>query len=63
MVQRATDHDELADAKVSNFVGSLPVASLTCEMARVVAQLGHKHVPLRVQPVPVVGGVLVDTAM
>ena len=40
------------------------------EMARVVAQLGcdhglHQHVPLRVQSVPVVGGVnvLVDTAM
>ena len=40
------------------------------EMARVVAQLGcdrglHQHVPLRVQTVPVVGGVnvLVDTAM
>ena len=39
-------------------------------MARVVAQLGsdrglHQHVPLRVQSVPVVGGVnvLVDTAM
>ena len=39
-------------------------------MARVVAQLGcdhglHQHVPLRVQLVPVVGGVnvLVDTAM
>ena len=40
------------------------------EMARVVAQLGcdrglHQHVPLRVQSVPVVGGVnvLVGTAM
>ena len=42
------------------------------EMARVVAQLGcdhglHQHVPLRVQSVPIVGGVninvLVDTAM
>ena len=40
------------------------------EMARVAAQLGwdrglHQHVPLRVQSVPVVGGVnfLVDTAM
>ena len=40
------------------------------EMAGVVAQLGcdrglHQHVPLRVQSVPVVGGVnvLVDTAM
>ena len=40
------------------------------EMARVVAQLGcdrglHQHVPLRVQSVPVFGGVnvLVDTAM
>ena len=40
------------------------------EMARVVAQLGcdrglHQHVPLRVQSLPVVGGVnvLVDTAM
>ena len=40
------------------------------EMARVVAQLGcdrglHQHVPLRVQSVPVVGGVnvLVDMAM
>ena len=40
------------------------------EMARVVSQLGcdrglHQHVPLRVQSVPVVGGVnvLVDTAM
>ena len=39
-------------------------------VARVVAQLGcdrglHQHVPLRVQSVPVVGGVnvLVDTAM
>ena len=40
------------------------------EMARVVAQLGcgrglHQHMPLRVQSVPVFGGVnvLVDTAM
>ena len=39
-------------------------------LTRVVAQLGcdrglHQHVPLRVQSVPVVGGVnvLVDTAM
>ena len=40
------------------------------ELARVVAQLGcdhglHQHLPWRVQPVPVAGGVnvLVDTAM
>ena len=54
-------------AKVAGLVARpLPLG----EMARVVAQLGcdrglHQHVPLRVQSVPVVGGVnaLVDTAM
>ena len=54
-------------AEVANLVARpLPLG----EMARVVAQLGcdrglHQHVPLRVQPVPVAGGVnvLVDTAM
>ena len=55
------------DAHVAGLVARpLPLG----EMARVVAQLGcdrglHQHVPLRVQSVPVVGGVnvLVDTAM
>ena len=68
---------DVAVTLVAGIVGpSAEVAGLVAlplplgEMARVVAQLGcdrglHQHVPLRVQSVPVIGGVnvLVNTAM
>ena len=70
LFMQTSARDASAKLCAGAMITGLPRALPLGEMARVVALLGcdrglHQHVPLRVQSVPVVGGVnvLVDTAM